>query len=153
MNCKQCQKQLSAFNDRELPPDIHKRVAGHLAECEKCRTESEQMIATWDLLSLPIPDPKPYAYARLKNRMVQPEPSRGFYWPEIVLVPVLTVMMLMAGVWFGSQAAKPVDSVAIQDDIPESSAMETLEELNKGSLSDAYADLIAPVTATTGGER
>jgi len=41
--CQQYMMLLSAYHDGELPEDQHHQLAGHLAQCEHCRAQVEQV--------------------------------------------------------------------------------------------------------------
>lgn len=48
MNCFQCERNLSAYLDDELPTDERLGVEGHLDGCETCRAEFESHQQAWE---------------------------------------------------------------------------------------------------------
>ncbi|MBQ35118.1 MAG: hypothetical protein CME04_01900 [Gemmatimonadaceae bacterium] len=48
MNCFQCERNLSAYLDDELPMDERLEIETHLDGCETCRTEFESHQKAWE---------------------------------------------------------------------------------------------------------
>jgi hypothetical protein len=50
MRCAGVRRRLSAWNDRDLPPDVGREVAGHLRECVSCAGRAAELAAVSRLL-------------------------------------------------------------------------------------------------------
>jgi hypothetical protein len=48
MTCFTCENNLSAYIDDELNTDVRREIETHLDTCEKCRSEYETHMATWE---------------------------------------------------------------------------------------------------------
>ena len=48
MNCFACERNLSAYLDDELTPDVRREVEAHLDTCETCRKDYETHLAAWE---------------------------------------------------------------------------------------------------------
>ena len=48
MNCFQCERNLSAYLDDELPMDERLEIESHVDDCEPCRSEFESHQAAWE---------------------------------------------------------------------------------------------------------
>ncbi len=85
-------ERLSAYIDRQLPPGAARAVEAHLASCEECRTEVDDLRATVRALqTLPPAEPR-LSFAltpEMAGTPVRPSPARS-------MAPVQTGMRLAA---------------------------------------------------------
>jgi anti-sigma factor RsiW len=60
--------RLPAYLDNEVSPSEHDAISAHLARCERCRTEKEQLLTLWgELWQMPVPQ----APADLADRVMR----------------------------------------------------------------------------------
>ncbi len=50
MRCRNVQKKLSAYQDRELKPREQEEVSRHLLDCQSCREQYEKLERVWQTL-------------------------------------------------------------------------------------------------------
>lgn len=75
-NCKTCRTHLADLLLDESYGSAHPEVAGHMAECSACRTELEELQATFALLdSWTAPEPSAYFDTRLRARLREAQAS------------------------------------------------------------------------------
>jgi anti-sigma factor RsiW len=77
INCKTCQSHLPDLLLDEGYEAAHPELAAHLAACEACRTELQELRATYTLLDAwPAPEPTVYFDSRLGARLREAEAAR-----------------------------------------------------------------------------
>jgi anti-sigma factor RsiW len=77
------ERQLSAYLDRELAPAEMAGVHAHLAVCDACRTELEELRAGKDLLGrLRVMELPPGFEASLLAKISRPSRTPWFAWPR-----------------------------------------------------------------------
>ena len=107
MKCKQAQRALSRYLDRELSSTEMASVGEHLEHCPECRAEHARQQRLWDLLGRAEPVGSPDLTAAIEARLAQP---RG--WSALLaglrldsFVPAAAAAAVVAGfVWMGSWA-------------------------------------------------
>lgn len=93
------EQQLSAYLDGELTPAEMAGVRAHLAECDACRAELEELRAGKDLLGrLRAMEPPRGFEASLLARVSQPSRRSWFAWPRpaMALAAVSLAVVLVA---------------------------------------------------------
>lgn len=80
MNCREIQKKISAYRDKESDAATSAGIFAHIAECKICREESESFRETDDLLkSLPKYEMQPefaaHTVLKLQASLTAREPS------------------------------------------------------------------------------
>ncbi len=85
MNCKAAVEMLSAYLDRELPPQERDAVRAHLADCHDCRVEERDLRALKGLLlGVRAPEPAPDFEQRLMSCLrEQPTVKTRFELPRL----------------------------------------------------------------------
>jgi len=109
-----CTEMDTKLADLLLAPDAaHAKVTTHVAECDPCRKELEELRATMALLDTwDAPEPNPYFLTRLNARLKEEREAppaswiarlraRFVYGPSMHVQPLaamaLTVMLLLGG--------------------------------------------------------
>lgn len=92
---------LSPYIDGELDYVKRARIESHLAKCERCHRELDNMsFASRMISNLDIPEAIPDEVPEWSNKPLQPAQARHRYWQ--VLIPVATVLLIaiLASLWF-----------------------------------------------------
>lgn len=90
------EQQLSAYLDGELAPAEMAEVRAHLAGCETCRAELEELRAGKDLLGrLRAIEPPPGFEASLLARASQPSRRSWLAWPRPAMVLAAASMAIV----------------------------------------------------------
>jgi anti-sigma factor RsiW len=77
IDCKTCQSHLPDLLLEDGYQAAHPELASHLAACEACRTELEELRSTYALLDAwPAPEPTPYFDSRLQARLREAAAAR-----------------------------------------------------------------------------
>jgi predicted anti-sigma-YlaC factor YlaD len=111
MKCHNVQKNLSAYQDRELKPGEQEEVSKHLLKCQSCRIQYERLGQAWQILGeLKEIQPDPWFYPQLVNKIK--ESRQGHLIPQLrwtlrllpapAIVTILLVIGLMAGTYLGN---------------------------------------------------
>lgn len=102
------QHQLSAFVDDELSPEEMAGVRRHLAECEPCRQELEELRATKTLLGRLEAPPLPSGFtAGVWDRIERRETRRRFLlWPWTPRPALVLAALVLAVVLVGVPVVK-----------------------------------------------
>ena len=93
------EQQLSAYLDGELTPAETAGVRAHLAECDACRAELEELRAGKDLLGrLRAMEPPPGFETSLLAKISRPSRTSWFAWPRpaMALAAVSLAVVLVA---------------------------------------------------------
>ena len=112
MECEQVMPRLPAYLDNEVTSAEHDAISAHLAHCERCRTEKEQLLVLWgELGEMPVPKApagladKVMHVIRGENRETATEPIR---FPRLipasaavaaVIAAVIGITGLVVGGW------------------------------------------------------
>ena len=73
MKCRNVQKKLSAYQDRELEPQEQEQVRSHLLSCRACREQYEELERVWQTLGeLEEIRPDPWFYRQLVRKIKEP---------------------------------------------------------------------------------
>ena len=111
MKCRNVQRKLSAYQDRELKPQEQEKVTKHLLGCGSCREQYEKIEQVWQGLGkLKEIRPDPWFYRQLVRKIKEPRkqgllPSlqRVFQLLRVpVTVSVILIIGLMAGSYLGN---------------------------------------------------
>lgn len=104
MDCREAEKWLSRRVDGELPQAQQDLLEKHLASCVSC-SRGLQLLSIPRLIarSLPVPEPSPWLYQRIKANL-EPEFGRNVFWQLVmglsrqVVLPLgaVTLMLLTA---------------------------------------------------------
>ena len=107
MKCRNVQKKLSAYQDRELEPKEQERVRSHLLSCRDCREQFAELERTWQTLGeLKEIHPDPWFYSKVVRKIKEPR-ERGFLpglqWVfQILRTPAIASILLIIGILAGT---------------------------------------------------
>jgi anti-sigma factor RsiW len=110
MNKSNCTGMESKLADMLLDPAaVSAKVHAHVAECEACKSELEELKATMGLLDAwEVPEPNPFFMAKMQARMKQERESAPASWLSRKLAS------LKAGFTYGSHPhARPLAAMAL----------------------------------------
>jgi predicted anti-sigma-YlaC factor YlaD len=115
MKCRNVQKKLSAYQDRELKLREREEVSSHLLSCRSCREQYEKLEGVWQTLGqLREIHPDPWFYPQLIEKIKKPREGRSiprlrWAWrllPAPVIASILLVIGLLAGTYLGKIIAR-----------------------------------------------
>ena len=143
MKCSKIKRKLSAYSDGELDTTQKEIVEVHLQGCESCRQVLENLVTSWDLLdTLPTPEPVPYFYTRIKNRMASGEKERKWRWVDRILIPASAVAVIIFGIVVGSivgrNGSRLTGEITTEDEMVNSLYLDTFDDFPSASLGDVY---------------
>jgi hypothetical protein len=115
MKCRNVQKKLSSYQDRELRPLEQEEIGRHLLICRSCREEYDKLERVWQTLGgLEEISPDPWFYTKLVRKMKEHR-ERGLF-PTLQLVfriigapavvSIILVIGLVGGSYLGSNLAR-----------------------------------------------
>jgi anti-sigma factor RsiW len=99
MNCRNCEQLLSAYLDNELGGDQMLKLRGHLAECNCCREELEQLRELKAMLaSVPSIEPRAGFEERLSARVfeIPVQRSNRLAWAAVSLAAAACVFAILS---------------------------------------------------------
>lgn len=108
MNCRECEAQLGAHLDDELPDTLAAEIESHLRGCSECAGMEERLLAVRDALKLQLPPLE--VPAQLEGRIrsaiciaAEPQaavvPRRSFGIAGRLLATAAVLMIAVAGTW------------------------------------------------------
>jgi predicted anti-sigma-YlaC factor YlaD len=111
MKCRNVQKKLSAYQDRELEPREQEQVRSHLLSCRACREKHVELERVWQTLGeVEEIHTDPWFYPQLVRKIKEPR-EQGL-WPTIerffqpwrtpAIVLILLALGILAGTYFGN---------------------------------------------------
>ena len=111
MRCRNIQKKLSAYQDKELRPGEQEEISRHLLNCRSCREQYERLEQTWQALGeLEGIRPDPWFYPQLVRRIGEPREQGLLATLQHVfhllcapaIASVLLAVGIVVGVYFGN---------------------------------------------------
>jgi anti-sigma factor RsiW len=136
MECRDIRERLSAWLDRELPPEEHELIAAHLEGCTGCRRELAQLrvleTALGELAAAPPPRVAEQVLARLQAQ--QGQRSRRPWWQSLALAASLVL-----GVLLGGSVARDFYPLAPANGTAEVAALQDFHDFPQGSLGAILA--------------
>ena len=111
MKCRNFQKKLSAYQDRELEPKEHEQVKSHLLSCRACREQYAELERVWQTLG-EVKEIRPdlWFYRQLLRKIEEPRQqgllptierfSQPFRTPAIA--SILLAIGVLAGTYLGN---------------------------------------------------
>jgi anti-sigma factor RsiW len=101
MNCRSCQKNLSALADNALSPREQSQMRAHLASCVECRKELEELIALKRLLGqLEVPETRQGFWASVYVRIAATKPRAKAAYLAVRRVRIAGVAIAAAALGF-----------------------------------------------------
>lgn len=100
MNCDAIQRDLSAYQGRELPATQMKAVEEHLIGCQNCRREFARLTQAWELLgALPAIQPSAGFKTRFWRRVREEEAKPQGLWRWMPLPRMAPALAGFAALW------------------------------------------------------
>ena len=152
MRCKEVRRLLSAFIDGELPPEVMTKIEEHLKDCASCMQEKESILASLNLLneSIPVIEPSPYFWTKLKQQILQREEkkrltTRIFGWLTYKPATAAALAAIVVGLFLGNFLGKALyygQEITKDPAYAEALNLEALDDFPSGSIGEAYLELI-----------
>ena len=107
MKCRNVQKKLSPYQDRELEPTEQEQVKSHLLSCRTCREQYAELERVWQTLEgVEEIHPDPWFYPKLVRKVKEPrEPGLlpGVQWVfQMLRTPAIASILLAIGILAGA---------------------------------------------------
>ena len=158
MRCRQVQKRLSAYQDREIAGDERRRIASHLERCPTCRSAYAELEQTWQFLEkIPEIDATPGFEKRLTEKIrALPEPRSRWRFPWVSwgnqwrLAPSMALGVALIGITLGAYLGNLLVGDGSRTAFTQAGASQTGGEIHSfrafaaappGSLGDGYLRL------------
>ncbi len=150
MKCEDIRKLLFEYHDESLPPEQKEEVQKHLAGCEGCRANLEEIRQTLGFLTQDrVPEREESFWVdflpQVRSRIEQKQKTRWLTWPKIRwAVGLVSVLALVV-----------VGSLVLTGKDQNLTQQETGQVLETGialSDPDSYTDQLAEVLSTAGAE-
>jgi anti-sigma factor RsiW len=107
MRCRNVQKRLSAYQDRELKPQEQEEVRSHLLSCQSCREQYEKLEQIWQTLGeLEGVRPDPWFYPQIARKIKEPReqgllPTIERFF-QLLRTPAIASVLLAIGILAGA---------------------------------------------------
>jgi len=152
MECKRVKRKLSAYLDGELSNRGMLEIEKHLKDCTSCVQEKESILASLNLIdeSIPVIEPSPYFWTKLKYQILQREEqkrlkTRIFGWLSYKPVTVAVVAAAVVGLFLGNFLGKALyygEEKTNETAYAEALNLGELDDFPSGSIGEAYLELI-----------
>jgi anti-sigma factor RsiW len=151
MKCRNIQKKLSAYQDKELENHEQEQVRSHLLSCPACREQLAELERVWQTLGgLREIQTDPWFYRQVVRKIKEPHEHallptlqhvfRLFRTP--VAVPIILIIGLLAGTYLGSILARrdlfPFQSNPVSDSRGVLTSMRVFDPAPPGTLAEGY---------------
>jgi predicted anti-sigma-YlaC factor YlaD len=111
MKCRNVQKKISAYQDRELEPKEQEQVKSHLLSCRACREQFAELERAWKIVGqLEEIHPDPWFYRQLLRKIEEPRQQgllptiERFFQPlrTPAIASILLTIGILAGTYLGN---------------------------------------------------
>jgi predicted anti-sigma-YlaC factor YlaD len=151
MKCRNIQKKLSAYQDKELENHEQEQVRSHLLSCQVCREQFGEFERVWQTLGgVEEIHPDPWFYRQIVRKIKEPRKQallptlqhvfRLFRTP--VAVSIILIIGLLAGTYLGSILARydlfPFLSNPVSDSQGVLTSMRVFDPAPPGTLAEGY---------------
>jgi anti-sigma factor RsiW len=130
MDCKQIEKNILFFIDKELSVANNIAFNAHLNNCEHCKLKVENISATYqsfDIVEDKLDDP--YFYTRLKQKL-ENKNTKTPYFVKRILQPASLVSLLLLGIFTGIFIGSQYKSINSTSEEIRNSQIKTYAEEN-----------------------
>jgi predicted anti-sigma-YlaC factor YlaD len=154
MRCRNVQKKLSAYQDKELKPREQEEVSRHLVSCQSCREQYEKFERVWQGLGeLKEIRPDPWFYPQLVKKLKEPREGRSIprlQWafrllPAPAIASILLVIGLLVGTYLGNILARcdffPLQTSRSFQETTLTS-LQVFDPVPPGTLADGYLRMV-----------
>jgi predicted anti-sigma-YlaC factor YlaD len=157
MRCRNVQKKLSAYQDKELDPGQQEQVKTHLLSCRACQEQYAEFERVWQTLGeFEEIHPDPWFYPQLIEKIKEPREGRSiprlrWAWrllPAPVIASILLVIGLLAGTYLGNILAR-CDFSPFQPDRTTYSqealfdSLKVFDPASPGTLAHGYLQMVS----------
>jgi predicted anti-sigma-YlaC factor YlaD len=161
MKCRNIQKKLSAYQDRELEPREQEQVRSHLLSCRACREQYEKLERVWQTLgALKEIHPDPWFYRQFIEKIKEPReghpiPRLRWAWrllPAPAIASILLLIGILAGTYLGNilfkcgffpfQSGQPIYSQEALFD-----SLKAFDPAPPGTLAGGYLWMVSDKTS------
>jgi len=107
MRCRNVQKKLSAYQDKELKPREQEEVSRHLLDCHSCREQYEKLERVWQTLGgIQEIRPDPWFYPQIVRKIKEPReqgllPTIERFF-QLLRTPAIASFLLAFGILSGT---------------------------------------------------
>ena len=107
MRCRNVQKKLSAYQDKELKPREQEEVSRHLLDCHSCREQYEKLERVWQTLGgIQEIRPDPWFYPQIVRKIKEPReqgllPTIERFF-QLLRTPAIASFLLAIGILSGT---------------------------------------------------
>ena len=157
MKCRNVQKKLSAYQDRELKPREQEEIRSHLLSCRACRDQYEELERVWQTLEeLEEIRPDPWFYRQLTRKIKEPReqgllPALQHVFQLLrgpVIASILLIIGLMAGSYLGSMLAQydlfPFQSIPVsRSQGTFFTSMKVFDPAPPGTFAEGYLRIVS----------
>ena len=156
MKCRNVQKKLSAYQDRELEPRDQEQVRSHLLSCRACREQFAELERVWQTLGgVEEIRPAPWFYRQVVKKIKEPHeqallPTLQHIFPfsqAPVAVPIILIIGLLAGTYLGSILGRcdlfPFQSNPVSDSPGVLTSMRVFDPAPLGTLAEGYLRMVS----------
>jgi anti-sigma factor RsiW len=157
IKCRNVQKKLSAYQDRELEPREQEQFRNHILSCKACREQYAEFERVWQTLGeLEEIHPDPWFYRQVVRKIKEPHEQgllptlehvfRLFRAP--VAVSIILIIGLVAGSYLGSILAR-CDLFPFQNNPLSDSqgafftSMKVFDPAPPGTLAEGYLRMVS----------
>ena len=156
MKCRNVQKKLSAYQDRELEPTEQEQVKSHLLSCRDCREQFAELERVWKVVGqFEEIRPDPWFYPQLVRKVKEPRERSllpGLQWVfQMFRTPAIASILLaigiLAGAYLGNTLSRS-DFLPFQPERPTYSQGALLDSLKvfdpapPGTLAHGYLQMV-----------
>jgi predicted anti-sigma-YlaC factor YlaD len=153
MKCRNIQKKLSAYQDRELEPREQEQVRSHLLSCRVCREQYAEFERVWQTLGgLEEIQPDPWFYRQIVRKIKESREQRffpGLQWiprllPARIIVSILLVVGILTGTYLGNILARSNIFLFHYEQTSETvlNSMRVFDPAPPGTLAHGYLQMV-----------
>jgi anti-sigma factor RsiW len=156
MKCRNVQKKLSAYQDKELEPREQEQVRGHLLSCLSCHEQFAELERVWQTLGgVEEIHPDPWFYGQVIRKIKEPHERgllQGLQWVfQMLRAPaiasIILIIGIVAGSYLGSILARcdlfPFQSNPVSDSPGVLTSMRAFDPAPPGTLAEGYLRMVS----------
>lgn len=156
MDCREINRKLSAYQDRELPGSQMAEIKNHLNNCADCSTAFQQMNEVWESLSnVETIESAPYFWTRLSQRMNERDRKQtgwNFIFAPIqklsfsILITGVLIFAMAIGMYLGeniSQHSQPTSPNVAEQELDQVFPMSSFDDFPEQSVAQVYVTMLS----------
>jgi anti-sigma factor RsiW len=156
MKCRNIQKKLSAYQDRELKPGVQEEISRHLLNCESCREQYAELERVWQAMGeMEEIRTDQWFYRQLVRKIKEPHeqgllPSLQRVFQILrapVTISIILIVGLLAGTYLGNILVR-CDFLPFQPERPTYSqealfdSLKVFDPAPPGTLAHGYLQMV-----------